>query len=336
MLSFSHKQKNSVNLFVCNKQKGGTALINTLTLNPAIDKVLYLEKLEKNITNRIQDTAEVIGGKGTHVSINLNILGENSKAFGISHGKTGQRIIDALAQFGVDVRFIHRATPNSRTNYLLVEETGDCTIIAEKGVQLSNCDLQDILFCMKNEIQTNDYLVLSGDASNSPDSTVYNEILTELKDKKLKIFLDTSGESLKQCITESPFLIKPNLDELSTLCNRALTCDENDIISAIDSLAPYNIEIIAVSLGSAGSIIKTSDGIFKATPPDIRVINTIGCGDSFLSGLIYGIHNKLATIDMIQLATAVSAATAESSLSVGFKRKRALELISSVKVDKIR
>lgn len=189
---------------------------------------------------------------------------------------------------------------------------------------------------MKNEIQTNDYLVLSGDASNYSDSTVYNEILTELKDKKLKIFLDTSGDSLKQCITESPFLIKPNLDELSTLCNRALTCNEDDIMSAIDSLAPHNIEIIAVSLGSAGSIIKTSDGIFKATPPNIRVINTIGCGDSFLSGLIYGIHNKLATVDMVQLATAVSAATAESSLSVGFKRKRALELISSVKVDKIR
>jgi len=311
-------------------------VVNTVTLNPAVDKVLYLGKLEKNVTSRVQDTAETIGGKGTHVSINLKILGENSKAFGISHGKIGQKIIDMLRKFDVDVHFTHKDNFDSRTNYLLVEENGDCTVVAEKGVQISDVDFQDMLLNMKNEIQNNDYLVLSGDASNYSDSTVYNKILTELKDKNLKVFLDTSGDSLKKCIKESPFLIKPNLDELSSLCGRTLTCNDDDILSAIDSLAPYNIEIIAVSLGSAGSIIKTPDGIYKATPPKVNVVNTIGCGDCFLSGLIFGISKNMTTTYMIQLATAASAATAESSMSVGFELSRALELIPLVTVSKIR
>ena len=56
-------------------------MINTLTLNPAIDRVLYLGELVKNVTNRIESVTEVIGGKGTHVSINLRLLGVVNRAF---------------------------------------------------------------------------------------------------------------------------------------------------------------------------------------------------------------------------------------------------------------
>lgn len=311
-------------------------MINTLTLNPAIDKVLYLDKLEKNITCRIQSTAEIIGGKGTHVSINLKLLGVNNRAFGICHGNTGKTIVDALNNYGLDVCFVQKESLKSRTNYLLVENTNDCTVIAEKGVPLTTEDIMDVIARMQENIQYNDYLVLSGDASNCEDVSVYNTILDALIDKDLKVFLDTSGDTLKRCISSSPYLIKPNLDELSTLCGRQITSEAADVVLAIDSLAVYQIEVIAVSLGSKGSIIKTADGIYKAIPPKVAVFNTVGCGDSFLAGLVYGIHNNLSTSDGIKLATAVSSATAESPYSVGFDLKRAQELIKNVDVIKIR
>lgn len=55
-------------------------MIHTLTLNPAIDRILYLSRFDKNVTNRIQKTVDTIGGKGTHVSINLKILGKENTA----------------------------------------------------------------------------------------------------------------------------------------------------------------------------------------------------------------------------------------------------------------
>jgi hexose kinase, 1-phosphofructokinase family len=310
-------------------------LINTLTLNPAIDKVLYVDKLEKNVTCRVQNSAEIIGGKGTHVSINLKLLGINNRAFGISHGKTGESIVNSLAHYDLDVCFVQKEHLSSRTNYLLVENTNDCTVIAEKGVQLSDCDIHDIISRMQLTMQAGDYLVLSGDASNCDDPAVYNTILSALSNKNLKVFLDTSGATLKECIACAPFLIKPNLDELSTLCGRNVSSDEDDVMDAIHSLDAYNIETIAVSMGSAGSVIKTPDGIYKANTPEVTVFNTVGCGDSFLAGLIYGIYNGLSTIDTIKLATAVSAATAESPYSVGFDLARATELINKVDVVQI-
>ena len=59
-------------------------MINTVTLNPAVDRILYLNRVQKNITNRTRSGVKTVGGKGTHVSMNLAILGIPSRAFGLA------------------------------------------------------------------------------------------------------------------------------------------------------------------------------------------------------------------------------------------------------------
>lgn len=311
-------------------------MIHTVTLNPAIDKLLYLEHFQKDITNRLQHSDDTIGGKGTHVSINLKLLGLDNAAFGIAHGPTGKKIIHLLNEHKINTNFIMDETDNtdSRTNYLIIEEDGHCSTLASKGVLLDQMELDRLIQDMTSGIGNGDYLVLSGDATNCPDSAIYNTIIRRLKGKNLKVFLDTSGETLKQCILESPYLIKPNLDELSYLCGEMLDTDEK-IIGAVQSLGKYNIPVIAVSLGENGSIVKTPEGIYRVHPPEITVKNTIGCGDCFLSGIIYGLHKNYSFSDTLRLATAISAATAESSSSVGFDLNRAKELESQVRITEI-
>ena len=310
-------------------------VINTLTLNPAIDRLIFLTDLKKNCTNRIKKTQSVIGGKGTHVSINLGILGAENRAFGICFGNTGKEIINVLSKSRVEESFIWEDGHESRTNYLLIEDTNDCTIIADKGVALSSGHLSSLTAQMKQKIQHGEYLVLSGDASNCSNPMIYNDILNALSDKQLKIFLDTSGDSLAKCVKTSPFLIKPNLEELSSLCGRDLKSDE-EIIEALFSLDKYNITVIAVSLGGRGSIVKYGTQIYKVTPPIVNVKNTIGCGDCYLSGLVYGFQKDKPIEETIRIATAVSAATAESEVSVGFDPERAKNLLEKVQIIKLK
>lgn len=313
-------------------------MIHTLTLNPAIDRILYLSRFDKNVTNRIQKAVDTIGGKGTHVSINLKILGKENTAFGISHGKSGQKVIDMLEEYGIEVRFKHYNDDSrvTRTNYLIIEDTGDCTIAAERGVTLNDQELQELLDDMKETIQPGDYLIFSGDASNSPDPSIYNKILEMFREKNLKFFLDTSGKSLKECIREAPYMIKPNLDELSTLAGHPIAEDDASIVEAIEALDCYNVPIIAVSLGGDGSIVKAPEGYYRVHPPKVNVQNTIGCGDCFLSGFVYGLSEGYSIEDTIRIATAVSAATAESKLSAGYDLDRANELKEQVTIEKIK
>lgn len=312
-------------------------MIHTLTLNPAIDRILYLKELEKNVTNRVRKTTDTIGGKGTHVSINLKLLGQDNNAFGICHGENGRQVVQMLSDYGINVRFNHYMEDNreTRTNYLLIEDSTDCTIVAESGVTLTEKELDGLLATMKEVICPGDYLIFSGDASNSPDPSIYNRILHIFREKDVKFFLDTSGPSLKECIQESPYMIKPNLDELSTLAGFSIPEDDASIIKAIDSLDTYGVEIIAVSLGGDGSIVKTPEGIYRVHPPKVDVVNTIGCGDCYLAGFVYGLSQGYDMEETIRTATGVSAATAESQLSAGYVYNRAMELKSQVTIEKI-
>lgn len=312
-------------------------MIHTLTLNPALDKILYLKKFEPNITNRVQKTVTVMGGKGTHVSMDLNDFGITNTAWGISFGPTGKTIIEMLESEQVITRFHHYPSPNSRTNYLLVEESLDCTILSNTGVMLKEEMLDALLEEMKEEIHSGDILLLSGDASNCR-SDVYNLLMQKLAPKNLTFFVDTSGPSLKECIKASPFLIKPNLDELSDLCGipiDALNGDEA-ICRAVSKLASCKIDVIAVSMGQDGSLIKYQDQFYRVYPPEHTVVsNTIGCGDCFLAGLAAGFSQGMEIEDILRLAAAASAATAESSVSVGFSPERAREFQKEVTVIRI-
>jgi 1-phosphofructokinase family hexose kinase len=310
-------------------------MINTLTLNPGLDHILYLDHLQKNITNRLKASLLSIGGKGTHVSINLGLMGTESRAFGFSFGKNGKMIQEMLSRAGVSVAFIHSEEGESRDNYLLVEEeTQDCTLLTERGPQPDEGEVNAFFDLLLREIQPDDDLVLSGDVSNFSKQDIYGQVQGLLREKGLRVFLDASGPSLSAGIRRKPFLIKPNLDELSFLTGKMLVTTK-DIVSAVKGLDGLGIEVIAVSMGGRGSLVRAGDRMFRVTPPKVTVRNTIGCGDCYIAGLLHGLNHDFDMEHAIRYATAVSAAAAESGDSVGFDPQRADELLQKVEITRV-
>lgn len=310
-------------------------MINTITLNPAIDHIIYLNKYVRNITNRIRATQITMGGKGTHVSLNLKLMGSPSRAFGFGFGQTGKQIIDMLRDGGVEPYFIYDEKGESRTNYLIVEEdTKDATLVADKGPLPTPEQTEAFYKLMLDTIREGDYLVLSGDTSNFPDPYIYNKLIDMLEDRKVRVFLDASGKSMEKCIEKSPFLAKPNRDELAALVGYTLESDK-DVVRAIADMDKYNIEVMAVSLGGDGSIVRAGDQMFRIHPPKVNVYNTVGCGDCFLGGLLHGFECNMPIEETLRYATAVSAATAESALSVFFDVERSKELMNQVEIKRL-
>lgn len=313
-------------------------MINTLTINPAIDRILYMDTFERGETSRINRYSETIGGKATHVSINLNLMGESTKAFGIVHGYSGRRVIDMLESYNrIETHFMHiDSGENTRTNYLLVENNGTSSLLSEKGPSLSDAAISDLIDILKVHLRPNDAFVIAGDASNCTDPDVYGKIVDALSSLNLRIYLDASGIYLRTCLPHSLHLIKPNLLELSVLCGREVTCQQDDVIDAIKQLSQYSIPIVAVSLGKNGSIVKYMDRYYSISPPKVKAINTVGCGDCYFAGLIYGLENQFSFEKTLRFATATSAATAIHPLSVGFDSELAKKLESSVEIRKIK
>lgn len=311
-------------------------MICTLTVNPAVDRLLFISELNRDNTNRIKRMETVLGGKGTHVSVNLRILGCENRAYGIGYGDTGRTIEDMLRKRGVQVAFLHKDKGESRTNYALIEDSNICTLITEKGETVPKEICEELIDNIVTTLENGDYLILSGDASNTEIPYIYNVLIDKIRGGNLdiRIFLDTSSENLVRGLDQKPFLVKPNEDELSQVMGRPMETDE-DILEGIAEISRKGISCVAVSRGAKGSIVQYKGDTYKVHPLEVNVVNTIGCGDAFLSGLAYGFERNLAFTDILKTAAAVSAATAESDMTVGFDRQRAEELKKQVRLEKL-
>ena len=71
-------------------------MIYTVTFNPAIDYVVYMDGLEVGETNRTIREEYYFGGKGINVSTVLKNLGIENTALGFAAGFTGEAIVKSV------------------------------------------------------------------------------------------------------------------------------------------------------------------------------------------------------------------------------------------------
>ncbi|HTP02321.1 MAG TPA: PfkB family carbohydrate kinase [Anaerolineales bacterium] len=300
-------------------------MIFTVTLNPAIDKILFLEEFQPSRTNRLTRTLETLGGKGTHVFVDLRLQGIACTALGIALGQTGKAIIRMLEEGGGAVDFLHYDLPGleSRTNYELVQSRGHvCTMLAERGPQLPRGLTDELLEQVQRLIGPGDMLVLSGDAGNVDDTSLYGRMISAANERGGRVFVDASGATLQGAVQAGPFLIKPNLEELMQLTGRTLNI-QADILAAMRALDAYRLPMIAMTWGRQGAIVKDGQDYYRVNPPETAVVNEGGCGDAFLSGILAGIERGCNMIETLRTAAAVAASAAECELTVGFDPRRA-------------
>ncbi|XP_028807949.1 uncharacterized protein LOC114762607 [Neltuma alba] len=67
---------------------------------------------------------------------------------------------------------------------------------------------------------------------------------------------------------------------------------------------------VIVKIGSRGSLLISKSSIACAPAFKANVIDTVGCGDSFVAPIAYGFINKMPMVNTLAIANAVGAATA--------------------------
>lgn len=282
--------------------------------------------------NRIQKVEKCMGGKGTHLAYNLSLFGVENRTFGISFGQTGKEIIQILKESGSETKYLWYNEPETRTNYLVVDEQRNCTFLAESGTILPIDMTDKLLALMKRHIKHNEVLVIAGDASNVEDKDLPQKLLDMVKELDLKLYLDSSGEFMKKGIEYHPYMIKPNLEELSELAGNDVKSVE-DVVSALDCLP--DIPMIMVSMGKDGWVFRFDKKTYYGHGLSVSVGNTAGCGDALLSTLLYGFeHRKVRNVEeILSYATAISATCAMSNRTVGFDKELAKELTEQVVIE---
>lgn len=260
-------------------------MIYTVTLNPSIDYLVSVPDFRTGMTNRTASEQLLPGGKGINVSIVLKNLGIPSTALGFAAGFTGDEIIRRLEKFGIQPAFIRLSEGFSRINFKLKSIEG--TEINGQGPKISPQEAQQ-LTAQLARLEDGDILFLSGSVPSSLSADTYQNILADLKGRKIQTVVDASGEALLKVLEYRPFLIKPNHHELGQLFGAALKPGEA-VIPYGRKLQGMGARNVLISMAGDGAILIAENGdIFTAHAPEGTLKNGVGAGDSMAAGFMAG------------------------------------------------
>jgi len=86
----------------------------------------------------------------------------------------------------------------------------------------------------------------------------------------------------------------------------------NTTEEAIDSLAS-KLDYVAVKLGREGAIARHRDDLVKATSIRVEVVDSVGAGDSFDAGFLYGFLHRWSLEDSLKLGIACGALSTQGA-----------------------
>lgn len=257
-------------------------MIYTVTLNPSLDYIMQVDNLKRNSVNRCTSESLIAGGKGLNVSIMLKNLGVQSTALGFVAGFTGRQIKEEVRKIGCIDEFIMLSEGNSRINVKL--KGSEETEINAQGPYISEQSLKP-LFEKLVVLKSGDVLVLAGNAPSSLGSNIYASIMSALSDRDILTIVDASGEQLINTLKHKPFLVKPNIHELSDIFNTTIET-KDDVVFYAKKLCEMGAENVIVSMDKRGAVMVSGESEYYCKAKCIIAVNSTGAGDSMVAGFI--------------------------------------------------
>ena len=308
-------------------------MIHTITLNPALDRTLWVKEIKPDDTNRIEREERYAGGKGIDVSRVLKTLDLDSKAHGFVGGFTGQELEGRLINSGIGCNFV-RISGETRTNIILNDmTTGQQTIFSDRGPEIRPHELMQVIHQIE-DWENPQYVIISGSLPPGVHPEIYRKIVEMVKAKGAQVVLDTDGESLKIGVQAMPDVIKPNIHELSRLVEKDLKSID-EIAAAAWHIHTEGVAIVLVSMGAKGILMVSETGQYLAVPPKVKVINTIGAGDSAVAGFVYGWLRDKPLKESLSLAVAAGTATTLKPGTALCEKDDVMRLLDQVKLSQI-
>jgi 1-phosphofructokinase len=284
--------------------------IYTLTLNPTLDIHMQFENPTLGTLNRAKAVRYAPSGKGYNVSSALFEQGISSTAIMPLGGPIGYLMEHMLSQQGMPTQII-AVQGETRANTKVIDQNGVLSEWNGPGAALSHSELEA---CFKSleHLQENDTLILSGSLPPGVSTSIYADIMSQVKRRNVQVILDASGQALELALAQKPYLVKPNLLEARELLQQPIHT-YGEALQAAKDIQSKGISVVVLSLEDKGALFLRNHEVCLAIPPRITAVTPSGAGDSMLAGTLYGLKQNWPWFKIAQHATATATARVGSS-----------------------
>ena len=307
-------------------------MILTVTINPLLERRYYYQNLDLSSVNRNGKLIIKAGGKGINVNRQLNKLGIKNIALLFTGGSNGKLIRETL-----------RAEKINFSEIITRNETRDASIIIDQSAEkfysffvsdsiISLRETEDFILRMEKAIAACEIVVFSGSSPCKEADLIFVEGI-RIANKLDKISVcDTYGRHLQSCYDSSPTIIHNNVDEIKASLDLKFE-NEADHRNFLNMLYKKGVKQAYITDSANPVYASNFDFHYKVIPPQINHVDSTGSGDAFVSGIVYGWHNKFTFEQQLCFATALGAFNAKSFEVCDVEMKDAKSLSQKIKIE---
>lgn len=304
------------------------ARIFTLTLNPAIDMGVSVDKVEPEHKLRCGQPRREPGGGGLNVTRAIAELGGKSTAVFPAGGKVGDLLKFLVGYYCTGKACDQRGVPvhaPTRENVIVTEtSTGNQFRFNMPGAELSADEAEACLAALVDgvgSIEGGGLAVVSGSLPPGVEPSFVRTIIDRVRAVGGRVVVDSSGPALREALGAGVCMVKPNRRELADTLgiqngaqNGGMNPDEADPAvvgaAAVDLARRYNITYVLVSMGGDGAVLAMKDGYAHCVAPKVDVKSATGAGDSMVAAAVLAIERGCTPEEILRDGVAAGAAAA--------------------------
>ena len=293
--------------------------IVTVTLNPAIDRVMEIEQFRVGQHQRGRRLGWYPAGKGINVSRVLAVLGTRS----IATGFVGRDELALFEEFLEDIgggRVVMQllgVRGRTRENTTIMDPVLDTeTHIRDEGIEVQPEDVRRVSSKVAMLARDGVMMVFAGSLSPGVSLGDFRSMLHRCHDGGARAVVDAGGKALSAVLNEDIWLLKINSSELGEVTGMP-THSQSEVVAAARSLTrdcSGNIKHVIITRAEAGAVLLSPDACLVArvfVHPG-RIANTVGSGDSLLAGVLHEWSRGAGWSDAMRRGVATATANAVS------------------------
>ncbi|MDP3432044.1 MAG: ribokinase [Bacteroidota bacterium] len=260
------------------------------------------------------------GGKGANQAVAAARLGGMVTFVGkIGDDIFGKQAVQQLEDEGINVDFVAVDPENpSGVALITVDKKGENSIVVAPGSNgtLSAADFDKAIA----ELYESEYVLMQLEI---PIPTVEHIArMAALKQKKV-VLNPAPAAALTDELLQNLYIITPNETEAELLTGIKVT-DESSALKAASALNEKGVEIVIITMGSAGAFLLANGNSEIIKAPKVEAVDTTAAGDTFNGALVVALSEGKTIQESIVFANkaaAISVTRIGAQSSVPFRKE---------------
>lgn len=290
-------------------------MILTITLNPALDKILILNDFATHRLHRLgQEEISILspGGKGVNIALTLKMLGNEVIASGFAAGHSGHMLCDEIRQTGITTSFIF-TEGLTRTNISILDlQHETLTEINDFGQEVSADDIDFFIENFEQLLKRVKIVVIAGSLPKGVQVEVYKRLIAIAQNQGKKVLVHTSPDYTKELLSVSPFMICPDMRSKHELFGKHIDGIANFLEAGRKVLTQSSQTEFVLFIHRIENVVAvTREKSYIIRPENLKIANMLGYGDAYLAGFIHSYLQDRSLTETLRFASAAGLTNVE-------------------------